>query len=187
MKTIRSKLTIDIELLREILAYDSGTGALTWRKRDTRLFAADKDVDPWNERYAGSQAFVSADSRGYLRGKIQGKRYAAHRVIWAMVHGVWPDEVDHINGVRSDNRLANLRDVSTVENGQNRKRPNTNTSGVVGVVWHKQKQRWQAQIGVNNRMVSLGRFADFDAAVAARKAAEINHGYHENHGREVAA
>lgn len=187
MKITRTMFEDDPTLLREILDYNPETGALTWRTRGTEWFAKGRDVDAWNARYAGKPAFAVLDSRGYLNGKIFSKRYFAHRVIWALVHGVWPEQVDHIDGFRSNNRIANLRDVSNTENGQNRKLPASNTSGVIGVVWHKEKLRWQAQIGVDGRMICIGRFVSFDDAVAARKAAELAHGYHENHGREVAA
>lgn len=180
-------INIDIEIVRELLDCDPDAGALTWRHRDQKWFANEHDCNAWNTRYAGTPAFTAPGGRGYLRGKIQGTRYATHRVIWAWVHGAWPDQIDHINGVKDDNRIANLRDVSSLENGQNRSRPVTNTSGVVGVVWHKSKQRWQAQIGVNNRMIFIGQYENFDDAVAARKSAEVEYGYHENHGRGVAA
>lgn len=187
MKITSTMIDENPGLLRDLLDYDAETGALTWRVRGPKWFAKDRDCEPWNARYAGKPAFTVQDTYGYLNGKIFSKRYLAHRVIWAIVHACWPEQVDHINGSKADNRIANLREVSNAGNAQNRKRPNTNTSGVVGVVWHKQKQRWQAQIGVGDRMVCLGRFTDKDEAIAARKAAEVAHGYHANHGREVAA
>ncbi len=187
MKITRTMIEDDPTLLREILKYDPETGVLTWRVRGVAWFVKDEQAEAWNARYAGKPAFVVFDTRGYLNGKIFSHRYFAHRVIWALVHGVWPERVDHISGVRTDNRIANLRNVSGVENDRNRKRPITNTSGVIGVVWHKGKQRWVAQIGVDNRMIFIGQFADFEEAVAARKAAEVEYGYHENHGRGVAA
>lgn len=82
--------------LLELLAYDPTTGHLYWNKGRNR----------------GKRAFSSRQTSGYYAGKIEGKPYLAHRVIWKMVHGQDPDVVDHINCVKSDNRIENLRSVS---------------------------------------------------------------------------
>jgi len=107
-------------------------------------------------------------------------------VIWAIFYGEWPSgQVDHINGVRDDNRIVNMRDVSHQDNCRNAARPRTNTSGVSGVVWDKPHKKWRAEIRANGKMKNLGRFAIFDDAVAVRKSAEVEYGYHPNHGRPM--
>jgi hypothetical protein len=101
-----------------------------------------------------------------------------------MAHGAWPEgEVDHIDHDKSNNRISNLRVTTRTGNGRNASLFRTNTSGASGVEWYKMRQRWRAYISVNNRRVHLGYFDAFDEAVAARKTAEINLGYHPNHGR----
>ena len=121
---------------------------------------------------------------GYGRITLLGKRYKSHRVAWAMHHGDWPpDQIDHINGVKSDNRIENLRSVSQAENSKNSKIPANNMSGVIGIHWDKVNFRWVARIRVNGKKIDLCRTKDFDEAVAARKKAEAEYGFHPNHGR----
>lgn len=183
-------MTRDISpiILRSLLRYEPETGKLYWLPRDTTLFRegkipVERACRIWNSRYADKEAFT-ANSRGYRVGGIFGRTYEAHRVIWAITHGEWPsDKSDHENGVRNDNRIANLRDVSTQENGKNSKLPSSNTSGVIGVGWRQQKAKWRASIRAEGRHIHLGYFTDFDAAVSARKAAEARYGFHRNHGR----
>lgn len=94
-----------------------------------------------------------------------------------------PFSIDHINGVKSDNRISNLRDVPHDENQRNRCAPKCNSSGVVGVCRDKETGKWQSYISRDGERFNLGRFNDSDAAVAARKSAERLYGFHENHGR----
>lgn len=102
-----------------------------------------------------------------------------------MHNGTIPDgyQVDHINGIRSDNRIENLRIVKNSENSKNQKRKSTNKSGMTGVSWDTQTQRWRAHITVNGKMISLGRYIHKLDALTARKNAEIKYNFHENHGR----
>lgn len=98
-------------------------------------------------------------------------------LIWAMVHGHWPDIVDHRNGRRADNRLKNLRNVDQLTNQRNQKRHRSNTSGVTGVHLAKHRGDWLAYIRVEGRQLHLGFFKNKDDAIAARKAAELKHGF----------
>ena len=180
--------TFDIALLRRLLAYDPASGTLTWKARTPDLFSDGKQTaehrcNKWNSRFAGKPALGAAHNKGYRRGRIFGRAYKAHRVAFALHHGAWPaDQIDHINGDRTDNRIANLRSVDNATNGRNAARPVTNTSGHVGVVWHKARGKWQARINADGKRKHLGYFDDFDAACSARAAAEVKHGYHQNHG-----
>lgn len=127
---------------------------------------------------------VKNASTGYLEVRHQGRKYQLHRIIWLLTHGDWPRGcIDHINGDRTDNRPANLRDVTRQENSMNQALNSRNTSGVVGVRWRERYGKWEAQIKVSGRHQYLGRFASFEAAVAARKEAERLNGFHPNHGR----
>ena len=176
------------ELLRKLLRYESETGKLFWRERDVSLFSggthSDKCVcDGWNTRHAGNEAFLTDDGKGYMQGSINDRMYFAHRIIWAVVHGEWPSEqIDHINGIRDDNRIVNLRCVSNAENGKNQKIPSNNTSGHVGVVWSKIRRKWDARIKVDGVAMHIGTFTDKADAINARKRAEVEHGFHPNHG-----
>jgi len=102
-----------------------------------------------------------------------------HRVAIAIVSGEWPNgEVDHINGIRHDNRLCNLRVVTKCENLRNKGKYRSNTSGRVGVHWHKQHRKWSAVIAGR----TIGVFKNIEDAIAARELAEKECNYHENHG-----
>jgi hypothetical protein len=168
------------ELLRKLLRYDADTGLLYWRARPRDMFPTNKAWTWWNKRYADKLAFTARDTAGYHHGGIFKHIYPAHRIIWKMLHGIDPSQIDHVNGMRSDNRLTNLRNVSAVENGRNCGRPSTNTSGAIGV--GARGKKWRANIRVDGRLLHLGEFDCFDAAVQARKAAEAVHGFHPNHG-----
>lgn len=90
---------------------------------------------------------------------INGRKYAAHRLAWLYVHIKWPAEyIDHINGIKTDNRIANLREASKITNTWNAKRNNRNRSGFKGVSWHKNTGKWQAQITVNGKYKQLGYY-----------------------------
>lgn len=172
------------KLLREFIEYDPLTGDLTWKNRDREHFETNRGWAIWNGRYAGTAALNCDDGRGYRHGRIFRKHCFAHRAAWMIAYGETPpDRIDHINGDKSDNRIANLRAVTNSENGRNAKRSITNTSGITGVCWVKRQQKYLAYIGSYSDRKYLGTFADLDAAVAARRAAEIKLGYHENHGR----
>jgi hypothetical protein len=111
-------------------------------------------------------------SRGYLGVRLiyGGKPYRlyVHRIVWAMAHGSWPEnEIDHINGIRDDNRLANLREATRHENQHNLPKPITNTSGYPGVDWDKASYKWRARVVLDGREFHIGQFADQDAAYRA--------------------
>lgn len=128
---------------------------------------------------------AGSNDRRYLKVGILGSQVFAHRLIWLMVHGEWPDQIDHINHVRDDNRIKNLRSVSHHENHKNKKRSKANTSGRTGVWWNKINQNWCADIKVCMKKIYLGSYADFDDAVVAREDAEIKYGFHYNHGLKI--
>ena len=169
--------------LRKLITYDPDTGKMTWLKRPVEMFATERASKVWNKRFAGTPAF-SVKKSGYLEGKIFYRDYSAHRVAWAIQMGVWPaDQIDHINGYKADNRISNLRVVTSLENLRNQKMAKNNRSGVMGIHWHKRKQKWQAGISVENKQIYLGSFDCLEEAKAARAAANVKYGFHKNHGR----
>jgi hypothetical protein len=166
------------EELRKLIAYDPLTGLLTWLPRGLKT---------WDKKHAGKLAFNWKDEEGYFCGTVLGKKSRAHRVGWAIYYGAWPNgDVDHINQVKDDNRIENLREVTRAENLRNSTLSNRNTSGFIGVTLCKRDMRWRATIRTGGKFVSLGRYATLGEAVSARKAAEFEHGYHPNHGRPKA-
>jgi hypothetical protein len=167
------------QYLRKVLDYDPDTGILTWKERTKDMFSQGNRRHSWNSRWAGQVAFRKSDF-GYMRGSVNGRKVLAHRVIWAMHHGEWPrGQIDHINGDRSDNRIENLREVDAAGNARNHPMHRNNTSGEVGVTWNALRKKWMVRAG--KRFV--GYFTDLEKAAEARRAAAIEMGFHENHGR----
>lgn len=179
---------IDIALLRRLLRYEPETGRLFWLPRTPELFPSGRATATfcanWNAKYANTPALDCDDGRGYRQGNLFGRHYRAHRVVFALEHGHWPLGVtDHENGDRSNNRAHNLRDVPQLLNGRNTRLSARNRTGIMGVTWDTERSKWFASIGVQGRTLALGRFDRMEDAVAARRAAERLHQFHENHGR----
>jgi len=152
---------VNIERMKQFIKYDPETGDMTWVKVLS------------NRSKSGDRCGGNIDAKGYGRVCFDGKQYRAHRVAWALHYGSSPDGIiDHINGNRLDNRICNLRIVDPVQNARNAGRGVNNTSGMVGVVWHKRAKKWVAQITVNRENKYLGLFTDFDSARQARLSAE---------------
>jgi hypothetical protein len=144
------------------------------------------DAESGEFRKRGHDEAITAETpQGYVRVQFAGGTWPAHRLIWKMQTGEEPSILDHINGVRNDNRWVNLRSVSDRENSQNRAISTLNTSGVTGVHWHKVNKKWTARIKIKGRWLHIGGFHDFDEAVNARKAAERKYGFHPNHGKRT--
>ena len=175
---------INPSLLSTLLDYNQSTGNLTWRRRSVDMFHGNcRIASAWNSRYAGRPAF-SAMRNGYNCGSIFGKVFQAHRVIWALVNGTWPEsEIDHINHDRSDNRIANLRLASRGENARNQGQNRNNTSGASGVYFVKRRSKWLARVVCDGVSVYEGYFHTRDDAITAREAQMAAFGYHPNHGR----
>lgn len=116
--------------------------------------------------------------KGYIQIALFSKRYRAHRLAYLYMTGSWPKEqIDHINGIRNDNRWCNLREASQQQNQFNCAKNKNNTSGYKGVFWHKQRNKWFAQTSLNNKLIHLGLFNNKDdAARAYNDFAEQNHG-----------
>lgn len=160
------------ERLKELLNYDKDTGIFTWLV----------------SRGSVKKGFVAGCDKGdgYLIARIDRKGYRCHRLAWLYIHGSFPfDEIDHVNGIRSDNRFVNLRSVLGSENKKNKAKPKNNTSGIVGVNWSNYYSDWTSRISINGKDTTLGRFKDKFEAICSRKSAENKYQYHENHGRSI--
>lgn len=174
------------EELRQLLRFDPESGKLFWRERPASMFDFPAKAALWNRRYADKEGFKVMLKCGHMCGMMKGKHLLAHRVIWAIVHGRWPDgQIDHINGVPDDNRIENLRDVSHRENSRNVRLTSQNKSGHIGVHWDAFHGKWVARIGIDRVQRRLGRFDRLEDAVAARRKASLEAGFHPNHGRRM--
>ena len=167
------------EHVRSILDYDPETGVFTWKTRPASMFrdgrkSAEHEASIWNAKWAGSTAGTL--QKGYCRISVHARRHSAHRLAWLLVHGEWPDgDVDHIDGNRLNNRIANLRLATRSQNLANARKSNRNTSGLKGVSWNKKSQRWMAQICADNHRLYLGLFDTPEEAHAAYLAAAHEH------------
>jgi len=158
--------------LKEALDYNPMTGLFTWLERRSGV-------------KHGSTAGCIEQGR-YCLIRLDGLKHYAHRLAWFYTHGTWPEsQIDHVNGDKLDNRIGNLRQATPLENSQNQPVSSRNTSGHIGVVWHKPSGKWIAQIKVRGRCHSLGYYYKKEDAVRVRQKAEIEFGFHENHGRKV--
>jgi len=173
------------DYLQRIFEYQSETGFLIWKPRPEsdfsgKTFTAQRISRSWNVKHAGKFAFRK-EKTGYIRGKLDGRLYLAHRIIWKIVVGTEPHELDHINGDRSDNRIENLRPVDRRDNMRNSGLRSNNTSGCTGVYWYPKYGCWVAKIGCQRSgPAHIGYFPTFDEAKAAREAAERTLGYADN-------
>ena len=159
-------------ILRNKYSYNIKTGVFTYREKVAIKV------------HIGDIAGTRSHHTGYVYIKINGKQYAAHRLAWLYMTGEWPEfEIDHVNGVKDDNRIENLRAVTHLENGLNQAKNRSNKSGVMGVCWLRQNNIWTAQITVKKKQFYLGSFANWFDAVCARKSAENKYGFHKNHGK----
>jgi len=162
---------VDYEYLYKHVSYDKDTGIFIRLKKFGKYKVGDVVGRLRND--------------GYLSIKVKGKHYLAHRLAWMYEHKSEPEFIDHINHNRADNRLINLRNTDRIGNQKNRTKQMNNTSGVNGVLWHKQHRKWYANIGVDGKNIFLGLFVEFHEAVNARKNAEVLYGFHINHGKDL--
>lgn len=184
------------KFLKKIIHYDPDTGIFIWIRRPVSIFGG-KDpqrmCNIWNLRFAETEAGTiwtpEKHKTSYLRIRItfngKTKLYLAHRlaILYTAGHSP-PEQVDHIDGNGLNNRRDNLRKVSNQENHKNCPMQSNNTSGTVGVCWHKVSQKWQSQIKVDGKNIHGGSFTNKDDAIAKRKQMEIEYGFHKNHGRK---
>lgn len=120
---------------------------------------------------------------GYRSVVIDGKRYLNHRLIYTMFFGFCPKEIDHINGIKHDNRIENLRESNRSTNMQNTKLLKNNTSGCKNVYWHELTKKWKVQFSVNKKRMFFGSFDDIELADLV--ATEARDKYHKEFARHI--
>lgn len=171
-------LELGYEEVARLFTYDRESGILYWRIRVNNNTRRDY--------VAGSSKRVTD---GYRQVKVKGKIYMMHRVIMVLCFGHIPEnaEIDRINHVRDDNRLANLRFVTRTDNRRNQSISGKNTSGVTGVYFSKAGKKYIAQIKVNQELIYLGTFKTLEEAAAARAEANLKFKFNNNHGKRRAA
>lgn len=141
--------------LKRILHYDPESGVFVWKVKPSMI------VDSGD--IAGT---ICTD--GYINILIKRKRYKAHRLAFLYMTGEFPEYVDHINGIRDDNRWNNLRECSRKQNAQNAKLRTDNSSGIKGVYWHSRAKKWAAQARMDGKTKTIGYFIDKNEAILAR-------------------
>jgi len=143
--------------LKEYLDYNPITGVIVWKKKRGQ------------RSQIGSEA-GGFQNQGYRRIKLQGKSMLSHRIAWYLYYGVWPeDEIDHINGVKDDNRIDNLRVVSHRENGQNQYKHRNGK--LIGCYFDKRlrKNPWKAKTVINGKEKYFGMYPTEQKAYEAYK------------------
>lgn len=161
MKNRQKKIDdMTMEFLKSRLLYDPETGlfVLTKNKRKDKPYAG------W------------MDALGYIHIRLGDKLYLSHRLAWLYVYGAWPiDNLDHIDGNPSNNRISNLREAPQLLNCRNGITKRKNASIRSGVSFDNTRKKYRAYITVNRRQIPLGRFDLVDDALSARKAAEAKY------------
>jgi hypothetical protein len=158
------------DYLKSIMSYDPETGVMIWVSVKRKMFIG---------KPVGAKM-----GDGYLSTRVLGKSYLLHRLAWFYMHGYFPKSIDHINGIRTDNRLCNLRVASNDENVMNQPLKSNNTSGFKGVSWHSIMGKWLAYITYKGVRMRLGYFSDInEAARVVTEARTRLHGEFANHGQ----
>ena len=156
--------------LEEALSYNKRTGLFTWTKTISN-------------RVSIGDVCSTINKAGYIAIMVSKKLYLGHRLAWYFTYGKFPTkEIDHINRVKTDNRIENLREVTSSENSRNMPITKRNNSGTIGVSWYKSRQKWRATIMNNNKQIHLGYFDNKNDAIQVRKFYEAEYNYHKNHG-----
>ncbi|WON77812.1 HNH endonuclease signature motif containing protein [Serratia sp. UGAL515B_01] len=153
---MKKAVVINQSEVKRLLKYCPESGLFTWAIKPSA------GVDCGN--VAGTK-----NTQGYISILIKRKSYKAHRLAWLYMTGHIPNWVDHVNGVRDDNRWVNLRECTPQQNAINAKLRKDSSSGVKGVYWHATTKKWTAQANCKGKRVHLGRFSSIEEAIIARE------------------
>lgn len=175
------KADITPKVLRQLIAIDEETSLMTWKARDESFFKSPALANAWNDQWAGKPLGLSTNPIGYQKVGILKVNFMAHRVVFALIKGRWPDgDIDHINRNKKDNRIENLREVTPTQNNCNVGLTKANTSGFKGVSWVKKSNKWRAAIRLGNKNIWLGQYDDIEKAAEAYATASAK--YHKEFG-----
>jgi hypothetical protein len=173
----------DVDRLHRLLQCDFAAGHLYWKPRTAQDFDAsnythslNRAISVWNTRFAGKRAMLTDGPNGYYSGTLFGASVLTHRVIWVMhTRALVPQGLmlDHINGVKKDNRIENLRLVDIRQNNTNRAVSSSSKSGMKGVSFHAQSGKWHAEVWHEGRSVSLRYHDTVEAAAEAYREASL--------------
>lgn len=169
--------TLSIEYINEAVKYDPETGLFFWKERPLGHFSSEQSFKRWKTVYSGKIA-GSLDSDGYIVIRINYEIYFSHRLAWILMTGKWPKSgLDHIDGNPINNKISNLREVNQSQNNCNAKIRRDNSSGLRGVTWDKERNKWQVQLSINKKRVFYARYDSLeDAKISYKKASEKYHG-----------
>ena len=147
------------EYLKQCLDYNPDTGVFTWKIRPLSHFNSKQGCNRTNSQFAGTE-LKKIDDHGYIRPMINGKHIRAHRLAWLYIYGYMPiNQIDHVNCIRSDNRIVNLREATPAQNNQNKKKPcKNNMNGSLGVSFYKRQGLFVARIKDKGKSYFLGYF-----------------------------
>lgn len=168
--------SLPLDELNRLLTVDVQTGQICWNERQGKHH--------FNSLFAGKIA-GGLNSQGYWVVNIGNVHHRAHHIVWRVVHGYWPSEIDHIDGDRTNNCISNLREVTRAENRRNVRLTAKSKFPCHGI--YEQRGRFFACIWDKRKRISLGGYGTLEDAVKARKAAAVQLGYHPNHGDRVLA
>lgn len=180
------------EQLRELLDYDPDTGVLRWREREVHWFSRQAICNNWNSKHAGKRAGYTktAYDTGYQARYIKlpyNGDFLESRVIWTwMTDEQPPAMIDHKNRVATDNRWENIQASDQDGNMHNMSKYKTNKSGVSGVFWCKQHEKWRACVNHNKKRYHLGRFESLEEAAKVVSDFRKDRGFSEEHGKDFA-
>lgn len=159
-----SRRKVTQEQLRELFTLDPDEGVLRYRVKHLR--------------YKAGLVAGSVGHKGWRSIMVNQRRYQAHHLVWMYVHGRWPThELDHVNGIRDDNRLSNLREADAFQQVMNSARPPTNKSGARNVYFIRKSGKFRVSVRYRGKHVHIGHFSTLqEASVAATDARNRLHG-----------
>ena len=175
------------ECIRQILDYNPKTGIFVWKRRSPNVFkdgghSREHKCAVWNTKFAGKNA-GTINNKGYGSIVIRGIAMAAHRLAFLYVNDIYPnDQIDHIDGNRSNNKISNLREAVNGQNRNNAKLQKNNTSGDKNVHYCKSAKKWLVRFNINEKKITVFRSRDLElSALVASEWRDYLHGEFARH------